>query len=202
MVPSLGGPIRFVAPGDFFFPTQMRFSPDDKQIVCMIALQLYVIDIATGAMTHLPIPEDGALSADWSPDGRCIVYASSGIRLFDLATGESRLIPGDPSLGLDGYGGGWPLWSRDGTQIAFVHMLAHESRVAVVNPDGTGYRALAATDARHCWPGVSPDHRSRGRCLLREPRWLHPPSIPLPVSRASGVLPRWGVGGETGDRSG
>src|SRR5688572_27053564 len=38
-----GGDPRFLAPGDFFWPTYMRFSPDDRFISCTRAHQLLMV---------------------------------------------------------------------------------------------------------------------------------------------------------------
>jgi WD40 repeat protein len=114
--------------------------------VCVYGLQLYIVDITTGGMTRLLIPEDFAFYPDWSPNGRYIVYGASGIRLLDLSTGESLAIRGDSvQTGGSIYGGQSPLWSPDGTQIAVIQILPHESRIAMFSPDGTGYRILAST---------------------------------------------------------
>jgi len=59
----------------------------------------------------------------WSPDGRMIAFAGStpseatrvyGIYVFEMATGEARLIPGTDSMLV-----GNPTWSPDGGTIAF-----------------------------------------------------------------------------------
>src|SRR5438132_1684473 len=43
VVPSSGGAIRFVARGDLWWPEDLRFSPDSKQIVGTFGLQLYTV---------------------------------------------------------------------------------------------------------------------------------------------------------------
>ena len=151
-IPSAGGPMRFITPGDFFWPTDLRFSPDDRQLLCVVGLNLVVISLDDFSSTVLPTyvdPDDGqryATDPDWSPDGRRIVYSFNGrIRVFDLVTVIDDWLRPDPAVTTDTtYAGTMPRWSRDGTQIAFRQNLYTYYVIAAVSADGRGLRVLHA----------------------------------------------------------
>ncbi|MGH9195029.1 MAG: TolB family protein [Acidimicrobiia bacterium] len=153
VVPSSGGPVRHVAPGDIFWPVNVRFSPDGERLVFAYQdLQLYVADIRTGVLSRLMFTSNGANYPDWSPDGRYIVYSrasftqtdSAGIHYYDLTTGVDHLVRADRFFpnGLDILFGHNALWSPDSDQFAFLHQRPDGHDVALINRDGTGYRRI------------------------------------------------------------
>jgi dipeptidyl aminopeptidase/acylaminoacyl peptidase len=87
-------------------------------------------------------------SAAISPDGKRVAYGierneKSGrpvqqINIIDLATKKSVAVG-------DGRSGD-PRWSPDGSWLAFVGNLGAKTGLAIVHPDGSGARFLAATD--------------------------------------------------------
>lgn len=149
---STGGPMRFITPADFFWPTDLRFSPDNSQLLCVVGLNLVVINLADLSSSTLPTyvdPDDGqryATDPDWSPDGRSIVYSFNGrIRMFDLTSQQDSLLHPDPTVTTDtAYAGTMPCWSRDGRQIAFRQNLFTYYVIATVNPDGRNLKVLHA----------------------------------------------------------
>lgn len=79
--------------------------------------------------TTLPVPD--ACGHDWSPDGRQIVIESvrQELRVADLPAGQPRVLVAEP--GCD------PVWSPDGSVIAFKQMLPFGA-IVTVRPDGGG----------------------------------------------------------------
>ena len=74
---------------------------------------------------------------DWSPDQTAIVYDTVDWDLFtaDTSTGDSfPLVVGTVS-------DGWPVWSPDGSKIAFQTGAGSPSN-ATINPDGSGFKKI------------------------------------------------------------
>lgn len=79
----------------------------------------------------------------WSPDGTTIAFTRGfdqgdvgDLWVLDLATGASRQVTTSP--GYDHQAG----WSPDGSLIVFQRTFANISKVATVDPTGTGFVAL------------------------------------------------------------
>jgi Tol biopolymer transport system component len=96
-------------------------------------------------------------SAEYSPDGRRIVFSSnrSGSRELWVCDGEG----GNPAQ-ITHFGGpiaGTPRWSPDGRQIAFDARPDGNADIFVVNSEGGGLRRLTQTPGEDARPDWSPD---------------------------------------------
>jgi TolB protein len=95
----------------------------------------------------------------WSPDGKRIVLISSrhgGLKVHVMAAfggngSDMRAITGG------GDEDDSPAWSPDGLRIAFVSIHAGVSRIAVMNPDGVGFRWVTSGPGDAIHPFWSPD---------------------------------------------
>jgi TolB protein len=103
------------------------WSPDGTTILYRVGDSsadslLRLVDVSTGEITQLTDVGEAAADGAWSPDGSTIAFAldvvggglddSHGIFLMDADGGNRRvLVPDVPAWG--------PVWSPDGTQIAY-----------------------------------------------------------------------------------
>jgi Tol biopolymer transport system component len=115
-----------------------------------------IIDLNGKVQATVPgLPVDAG-SFGLSPDGKTIAFVQSsgrlgtigidgrGLQLFDLPGGTDR-----------------PVWSPDGTRIAFAMTVldhgAYNSDIYVINADGSSLRRLTTSPAGDQWPSWSPD---------------------------------------------
>lgn len=122
-----------------------------------------VLDLNTATEETITSTFGNALSPDWDPSGRFIVYerpflsygapdSSSGLFIVDTMTRADRALRHD---GVPTYGGN-PRWSPDSMTIAFSY--GTPLHIYRVNVDGTGYVNLTPGDQR--WndrPSWTPD---------------------------------------------
>jgi Tol biopolymer transport system component len=153
-------------------------SPDGKRIAFTLFTWAYPVTVATwtaaGSQSRIwVVNADGtglrpvsALSTGldtdpvWSPDSRKLAWTSERglgtVVVSDLSLGA--LGTAVSPLGLDA---GWPRWSPDGRDIAFVaydlqEALSYPPDLWLVHPDGTGGRRLLVGADQPSW---SPDSR-------------------------------------------
>ena len=142
-------------------------SPDGRTVVVVHEIPsfeperpsvLATIPIEGGSATQLTDP-GFFVDPTWSPDGRRIAFAGSpggpyGIYILDLATAESRLVPGTDEIDV-----GHPTWSPDGKHIAFAAWDGAEPErwdIYSVRLDGSELTNLTNTrDGSETWPAWS-----------------------------------------------
>jgi TolB protein len=136
------------------------WSPDGATLAFVRANDLWIVNADGSGERRLTSDALATTSRpDWSPDGNSLVVARAGdIYQVDAAIGAERdLTPGDrPDSD--------PVWSRDGSQIAFSRGCSSNScsggSIYVVRPDGSGLTRVSdgeinlSSDATPAW---SPD---------------------------------------------
>jgi Tol biopolymer transport system component len=115
---------------------------------------IYVMDAEGSGRTNLTqTPESEEQMAEWSPDGRQIVFMSGGnIYVMNSDGGNQTNLTGDL--------GGWnesPSWSPDGSKIAFSSSSGgSDSKIWVMNADGSAPLRLTSDDYPDYAPTWSP----------------------------------------------
>ncbi|GAA2822864.1 amidohydrolase family protein [Nonomuraea rubra] len=125
----------------------VRWSPDGGEIAYLDQDgALWILDVATGDLQKLFNATFEPGRPTWSPDGRTIALAAvvpysrryreglSKILLVDRATGAGTYVDPAPHRSLQTRGDDGPVWSPDGTMLAF----AMESLIWVLPVDGAG----------------------------------------------------------------
>jgi Tol biopolymer transport system component len=133
----------------------------------------------------------------WSPDGKSILYVvqtqavipHSDIYIHDLASDQSRLVPGAGAHSWVGLGAK-AAWSPDGSKIAFTRAGGW---LEVINPDGTGRAQLTSKgyndfsiDIKPTW---SPDGRKIAFQRIYSPGWGQSNESEIWVVDSIGGLP-------------
>jgi TolB protein len=129
----------------------------------------------------------------WSPDGRQLVYRTSGegkngLSIIDVWTGKVRALTGDSG------NGNFPSWSPLGDRISFTSNRDGDYEIYTMKTDGTDLRRLThspGNDAHNNW---SPDGKwivfASNRGGFKDEAVLHPfnpqPSGDIYVMRADG----------------
>lgn len=88
-----------------------------------------------------------------SPDGKLVAYEQSGLRVLDLATGESRVVRDEETeYRME------PAWTPDGQNIVYVTEDEGSNDIRIVSAAGGDAIELTTDAARHeMSPAVSPD---------------------------------------------
>jgi TolB protein len=102
--------------------------------------ELFVLDVATGAVRRLTDNNCRNDMPSWSPDGALIAFTSAEdgyneVHLLEVATGKRWQI----THGVIGYE---PVWSPDGAFLAFSSNRDIGSDLYLIRPDGSDLRRL------------------------------------------------------------
>jgi Tol biopolymer transport system component len=143
-------------PGDEYAPA---ISPTGDRVAFLRqtthGAQVVIIDLITRLEKLVPIETTQAVN--WSPDGtRLVIIRNGRLTIADLRDGSIR--------SLDVLSAHAAYWSPDGTRLAFTAGdPSGNSRVTVINVDGSNQQALTTEGRREAGPW-SPDGK---RLLLR-----------------------------------
>ncbi|ABF42933.1 WD40-like beta Propeller [Candidatus Koribacter versatilis Ellin345] len=142
------------------------WSPDGKHVAFVLihekVEQIHLMDPDGGNVTPLTPKESKTIHPSWSPDSRRVIFCTdddlappkkndSDILAMDIATHETtKLISGGVNT--------FPVWSPDGTKLAFRRMLGERnSEVFLANENGSDPKNLTNDPAFDGWPAWSPD---------------------------------------------
>jgi Tol biopolymer transport system component len=145
-----------------------RWSPDGQRLLLRLSLSrgqyqrddIAMIDLDGSSYVNLTnFPEHGNWGAEWSPDGRRIVF-NSGSRLLVMNADGSALRQ------ITRIWGEFPRWSPDGKLIAFQSNWCNcdgpegaEYNLYTVRPDGSGLHQLTSEPGEEGVAGWSRDGR-------------------------------------------
>ena len=113
-------------------------------------------------LTHTAAPVQN-LGPSVSPDGRFVVFYRTGelpwgtaqLYRLDLKTGEEMRL----AVNFRNYGDFDPVWSPDGTRIAFSSDRMGQNDIWMINTDGTGLVQVTYDPTSEVHPAFSPDGR-------------------------------------------
>jgi Tol biopolymer transport system component len=141
------------------------WSPDGKTIAFVSerngSPEIYSIDI--DGKNEKRLTNDGYNTApDWSPDGKQIVFSrdnggfdfANGLRLMDANGSNVRQLTTAPRGDLQ------PVWSPDGTTIAYVAVSYYTSYIQTILKDGATQRTITDGNSFVADPSWSADGRS------------------------------------------
>ena len=101
-------------------PWAPAWSPDGRWIAVAMSGSIWKVDPATGIAHELTYNEKHHSLPDWSPDGRWIIYSADDggqtiqLEILDVESGESWPLTDDSFVYVD------PVFSPDGTKLAYV----------------------------------------------------------------------------------
>lgn len=134
------------------------WSPDGRQIAFTRGDQIHVARADGSGVRQLTRGEGTSTGAQWSPNGRMLVYSVAWRTRSDLyvmrpdGSRKRRLTTG-------GKRDGAARWSPDGRKIAFNRYTGNSAHIYVMNADGTNLRRLTHGDELDGGPSWSPDGR-------------------------------------------
>ena len=100
-------------------PSSVSWAPDSKEVVYSMAGSLWRQKLDSEEAIQLTDGDGYDYQADWSPDGKSIVYVSyqndaMELWLLDVASGKTRQLTNAGAVNVE------PRWSPDGRRIVFV----------------------------------------------------------------------------------
>ena len=154
IVPADGGVVETIASHPRV-DIQPVWSRDGRSLFFVSAraggFRIFRHDFATEA----DAPVTSGIQPAISPDGKFLAYEQGGLRVLDLATGESRMVRDEETeYRME------PAWTPDGQNIVYVTEDEGSHDIRIVPAAGGDPIELTADTARHeMSPAVSPDGR-------------------------------------------
>jgi Tol biopolymer transport system component len=132
------------------------WSPDGQKILFQRRAkgenwEIFAINANGSGPRNLSRNRSHDMDADWSPDGRRIVFRTSRHGKWDLyvmnadGSGQRRLTR-TPAANESR-----PSWSPDGQKIAFTREVGYSFELYVMNADGSGQRRLTPNSPVDRW---------------------------------------------------
>ena len=118
--------------------TDMDFSPDGNQIVCVLGGRIFVVDVNTGAQLIYVSGYSGLKCVDWAPNGSYIAIGSTNgnVYLFNTSINE-----------LDSYDCGHSVkdveFHHNSTQIATALYDTYDNQFLILNRSGNSLNAYS-----------------------------------------------------------
>jgi len=135
-----------------------RVSPDGTRILIISnrsgTSQLYSMRSDGTDVRQLTSDSTGAHSANWSPDGRLVVFTTGTQIVVAGADGSGRRVISDAK------GNQTPSWSPDGTGIVFSSGDFPNLTIHTMRADGTDRRSIAVSPGFDYDPVWSPDGKT------------------------------------------
>ncbi len=131
--------------------------------------KLGIVEPISGYFYELPC-DDHSFSPSWSPHGRFIAYdGDRGINIIAADGTAAYKLTDNP-------GDTYPVWSPDGTRLAFMHRQHDHWDIYVINADGTGRTRLTAPNLlekpyNNVAPAWSPDGKYIAFLTDRRGKW-------------------------------
>jgi TolB protein len=158
MAPDGTKPVRLT--NNFAIDASPTWSPDSKQIAFVSERsgnpQIYVMPAAGGEPRRLTFQGNYNQTPDWSPRGDWILFNARDERLvYDIFkvnpdSGEIRRLTQDQGNNEH------PRWSPDGNLVVFNSTRAGESKIYIMNADGTNQRMISKGSGEYTNPAWGP----------------------------------------------
>jgi tricorn protease len=179
------GERRRITEHDSFKDSNFVWSPDSRRIAFAAANTLFEVDVASGRATELGHHQNrGYNLSEYSPDGRWLVYARTGldenmeIYLFEIASRNEVNVTQDPFRDMGG------AITPDGSHLVFLsnrdggttHLFAVSLARLMEDPDDPLVRARRPEAADTAAPGAA-RARSGGDAAQARPLTVHPQGV-------------------------
>ncbi len=152
IVSANGGPVETIASNPRV-DVQPAWSQDGKSLFFVSAragnFRIFRHDFASNADTSVT----NGIQPAVSPDGKLLAYEQSGLRVLDLATGESRMVRDEETeYRME------PAWTPDGQNILYVTEDEGSNDIRIISAAGGDPIELTSDTTHHeMSPSVSPD---------------------------------------------